>query len=194
MNATATPTKSMINGIDREGLRDLIAACTANPAHAQTRWAVTTRWKGGTVTETAVDHYEFAGRRVDKDFVIRTDEPCELGGTNTLPNPQETLMAALNACMTVGYAAVATVMGVRLEKIEIHTTGDIDLRGFLGIDETVKPGYDSIKYTVHLKGDGTPEQFAKMHEIVCRTSPNRFNIANAIRLDAELVVEGEGEE
>ena len=98
-------------------------------------------------------------------------------------------MAAMNSCMTVGYAAVATVMGVKLESLEIQTRGDIDLRGFLGIDETVKPGYDSIQYTVRIKGDGTPEQFAKMHEVVCRTSPNRFNIANPIRLDAQLIVE-----
>jgi len=42
---------------------------------------------------------------------------------------------------------------------------------------------------VHIKGDGTPEQFQRVHEIVSATSPNRFNIANAIRLNSRLVVE-----
>ncbi len=184
-----TATTNTLNGIDLDGLQELIASCKADPANAQTHWRVTTRWMGGTVTQTQVDDYLFAGRRIEKDFVLRTDEPCELGGTNTLPNPQETLMAAMNACMTVGYAAVATVMGVKLESVEIQTRGDIDLRGFLGIDPDVKPGYDSIRYTVRIKGDGTREQFEKMHEVVCKTSPNRFNIANPIRLDAELVIE-----
>ena len=52
----------------------------------------------------------------------------------------------------------------------------------------MKPGYDEIRYKVHIKGKGTPEQFKKVHENVCATSPNRFNIANPVRLRSELVV------
>lgn len=98
-------------------------------------------------------------------------------------------MAALNACMTVGYTALCALEGIELEEIRIETRGDIDLRGFLGLDPNVKPGYDEIQYTVHIKGDGTPEQFRKIHERVIATSPNRFNIANPIRLKTDLVVE-----
>ena len=56
-------------------------------------------------------------------------------------------------------------------------------------DPSIRPGYDEIHYTVRIKGDGTPEQFREIHETVMRTSPNRFNLANPIRLTAELVVE-----
>ena len=54
---------------------------------------------------------------------------------------------------------------------------------------SVRPGYESIQYTVRIKGDGTPEQFRQIHDTVCRTSPNYFNVSRPIRLDAELVVE-----
>ena len=63
-------------------------------------------------------------------------------------------MAAFNACIMVGYVASAAVIGVNLESVEIETEGELDLRGFLGIDPSVKPGYDSIQYTVRMKGDG----------------------------------------
>src|SRR5690606_21535361 len=115
------------------------------------------------------------GRRVAKDFTITIDEPHELGGTNTQPNPQEYLLAAMNACMMVGYVAVASLMGVKLQHVQIESAGEIDLRGFLGIDPAVKPGYDKLHYTVRIKGDGTAEQFRQIHEIVMATSPNRFN-------------------
>jgi hypothetical protein len=46
-----------------------------------------------------------------------------------------------------------------------------------------------LRYTVHIKGDASPEQFEKVHEIVKATSPNRFNVANAIALKSQLVVE-----
>ena len=52
----------------------------------------------------------------------------------------------------------------------------------------VKPGYDSLRYTVFIKGNGTPEQFEKIHQFVMSTSPNRFNLATAIPLKSRLVI------
>ena len=49
------------------------------------------------------------GQRVTKDFTIRVDEPYELCGANQFANPQEYLLAALNACMIVGYSAVCAL-------------------------------------------------------------------------------------
>ena len=88
-------------------------------------------------------------------YAIRSyyDEPCELGGANRYPNPQEHLLAALNACMTVGYVAQCAIRGIELESLEIETTGDIDLRGFLGLDDTIAPGYETMSYTVRIRGD-----------------------------------------
>lgn len=133
--------------------------------------------------------FEIGGRRIPQNFTLTVDEPFELCGTNTHPNPQQYLMAAMNACMMVGYVAVASLMGVELESVEIESEGEIDLRGFFGLDSTVKPGYDSLHYTVRIKGNGTAEQFRKIHETVMATSPNRYDIANPIRLTADLVVQ-----
>jgi hypothetical protein len=63
------------------------------------------------------------------------------------------------------------------------------LRGFLGIDSSEKPGYDSLRYAVRIKGNASEEEFLKVHEIVKATSPNRFNVAIAIALSSQLVVE-----
>ena len=150
---------------------------------------MTSRWRGGTRSDTSVKAFHIGGQRVAKDFTIRVDEPYELCGTNQFANPQEYLLAALNACMIVGYAAVCASEGIELDDLRIETEGDIDLRGFLGIDSSVKPGYDSLRYTVHIRGHATAEQFERVHEIVKATSPNRFNVATAIALESRLVVE-----
>ena len=52
-------------------------------------------------------------------------------------------MAAFNACITVGYVAGAALKGIKLESLEIRTKGQLDLRGFLGLDDTVPPGYEA---------------------------------------------------
>ena len=184
-----TETARKINGFDVDALRRTIEEVAKDHSKGETSWGVATTWKGGTRTDTHVTTSEIGGQRVDKDFTIKADEPLELCGSNQFANPQEYLMAAFNSCVAVGYVAACSMEGIELEDLRIETTGDIDLRGFLGLDENVKPGYDEIKYTVHIKGNGTPEQFQKVHELVNATSPNRFNIAHAVRLDSRLEVE-----
>ena len=185
---TATTTK-MINGLDVEALQDTIHAVSKDPAPGMTTWRVATQWAGGTRSDTHVDHYMIGGERVDKDFTIKIDEPLEIGGTNQYANPQEYLLAAMNACMMVGYVAVASLIGVELESVRIETEGDIDLRGFHGVDKNVAPGYESLKQTVFIKGNGTEEEFRKIHEMAWATAPNRHNITNAVALNTDLVIE-----
>jgi uncharacterized OsmC-like protein len=179
----------MINGFDVDGLKRIMHGISLDPAEGMVKFGVTTAWVGGGRSATRVSGYELAGRHVDRSFTISCDEPKELLGTDTAANPQELLMAAFNACQLVGYVAGASLEGIELDLLEIHTEGELDMRGFLGLDETVTPGYDELHTTVRIKGNGTPEQFQHIHETVMATSPNRWNIANPIRLTSELVVE-----
>lgn len=178
----------VINGIDTAALLGAADGISKDSALGETKWAVRTEWKGGTRSETKVEASYLGGERIAKDFTIGIDEPLELCGTNQFANPQEYLMAALNACMTVGYTAQCSLEGITLEELRIETEGEIDLRGFLGLDPTVKPGYESLRYTVHVKGDGTPEQFERIHRKVMATSPNYFNLAAAVPLESRLVL------
>jgi uncharacterized OsmC-like protein len=179
---------NVVNGIDLDALDDVVAAIQTDPSQALVRFSVSTEWNGQTRSRTRVRGFEIAGQHVPRDFEIAADEPLELLGTNAAPNPQELLMAAVNACMTVGYVAGASLHGVRLSKLEIETTGQLDLRGFLGLDDAVPPGYEHVDYTVRIAGDGTPEQFEAIHQAVMKTSPNYFNLARPIRMNGTLEV------
>ena len=70
----------------------------------------------------------------ERNFHIAADEPTEILGTNTAPNPRN-YMAALNACMTVGYVAIAAAAKSPISSLKIDTK-ELDLRGFLGLDES----------------------------------------------------------
>jgi uncharacterized OsmC-like protein len=179
-------TRNVVNGIDLDAVNDVVAAIQEDPAKALVRFAVSTRWTGQTGSRTTVKGYELAGEQIAREFEIVADEPHELLGSNGAPNPQELLMAAVNACMTVGYVAGAALNGITLERLEIQTTGQLDLRGFLGLDDTVAPGYGEIDYTVKIAGNGTPEQFEAIHQTVMKTSPNYFNMARPIRMNGRL--------
>jgi uncharacterized OsmC-like protein len=180
---------NVVNGINVDDLLALRASIEQDPSKGITNWGVTTTWQGQTRSRAKVSGFRIGGEEVSRRFSFDVDEPYELGGSNAFANPQEYLLAALNACMTVGYVAQCAIRGISLEHLEIETKGEIDLRGFLGIDSTVAPGYESLSYTVYIKGDGTAEQFAEIHEAVMATSPNFFNVANAVTLKPTLMVE-----
>jgi uncharacterized OsmC-like protein len=184
---TAEPT--VVNGINVDDLFLLIDDVKRDPAKGKTNWHVTTTWQGQARSRSEIGSYEIGAEKVPRRFSIDIDEPRELGGSNSFANPQEHLIAALNACMTVGYVAQCAVRGITLESLAIETDGEIDLRGFLGIDPAVPQGYENLSYTVRIKGNGTREQFAEVHKAVMATSPNFYNLSQPVVLKPALVVE-----
>ena len=140
---TTTVQPKVVNGINVDDLFALIDGVRLDTAKGSTTWRVTTSWQGQARSRSRVEGFGIGGQQVPRQFSIDIDEPCELGGSNQFANPQEHLLAALNACITVGYVAQCAVRGIILECLEIETDGEIDLRGFLGIDPTVRPGYEN---------------------------------------------------
>jgi uncharacterized OsmC-like protein len=178
-----------LNGIDVDALGAFAQGVQQRPESGTAAFKVSTVWQGQTKTAATVASYRLGEKTIERSFDIAADEPAELLGTNTAPNPQELLLAALNACMSVGYAANAAVMGIRLDKLEIESFGQLDLRGFLGLDAAVKPGYEEVSYTVRIRSNAPREKLDELHAIVMKTSPNFSNFASAIRMVPTLVVE-----
>ena len=187
-NAMTTAPK-VVNGINVDDVFALIEGVKSDPAKAKTHWRVATAWQGQTRSRSQVDGFGIGGNEVARHFTIDIDEPPQLGGANRFANPQEHLIAALNSCMTVGYVAQCAVHGITLESLVIETEGEIDLRGFLGVDPAVAKGYESLRYKVRIKGNGTNEQFAEIHKAVMATSPNFYNLSRPVALKPTLVVE-----
>lgn len=186
---TKTAEPRVVNGINVDDLSALIDRVKRDAAKGQTHWRVTSIWQGQTHSRTQVDGFKIGGEQVSRRFSIDFDEPSELGGSNRFANPQEYLLGALNACLMVGYVAQCALRGIQLKKLEIETHGEIDLRGFLGIDPAVSPGYDNLSYLVRIKGSGTREQFVEIHKAVMATSPNFHNVSRPVDLKPTLVVE-----
>ena len=180
---------STVNGINVVALQGCVDAITHTPSEGNTSWKVASVWKGGTRSDHHIHGCSIGSKFIPREFTLRSDEPEELCGTNRFANPQELLLAGLNACMMVGYAAVAATMGITLTKLEVETKGDIDLRGFLGIDATVPAGYRGLTQTVRIAGDATDVQFERLHDVIRATSPNFYNITRAIPTDSRMIVE-----
>jgi len=189
LDKTKTLASTVVNGINVDDLFALIENVRRDAAKGKTNWRVTTSWQGQARSRTKIESFGMGGEQIPRRFSIDIDEPCELGGSNRFANPQEHLLASLNACMMVGYVAQCAVRGIILENLEIETDGEIDLHGFLGIDPDVPPGYEKLSYVVRIKGSGSKEEFAEIHKAVMATSPNFYNMSRPVALKPTLVVE-----
>ncbi len=177
---------NVVNDLDLDALNETVEAIKADPSRGLCSFQATTAWTGGFKTESRIDEWSLGGQRIPQDYVLKIDEPGELLGEDTAANPQMILQAAMNACMLNTFVAAAAIMGVELESVELESSGDLDLRGFLGIDESVPAGYQEIDITVRVRGDGTSEQYQKMLELVQRQSPNYYTLTRPVRLNMRV--------
>ena len=95
--ASSATSSSVVNGIDTDAVHELIDNVDSDPTTGMTHWRVASTWQGGTHSRAQVDGFAIGGTDVPRRFAIDIDEPLELGGGNAFANPQEYLLAALNA-------------------------------------------------------------------------------------------------
>jgi len=144
-----------INGIDLDVLGDTICTFQDNPSLAQHTFRVTNRWVGAAHNESTINSYYGSGQELShkRSFVLETDEPEMFAGEDEGVNPVEQLLGALASCMTTSMVSHAAVHGITIEKLETHVDGDIDLRGYLDLDDTVPKGYTEIRVNFKVKAD-----------------------------------------
>jgi uncharacterized OsmC-like protein len=78
---------------------------------------------------------------------------------------------------TIVYHAAAR--GIVLDSLESTIEGDVDLQGFLGLDEAVRPGFQQIRVTFKATGDFDDEQLAELGQLT-RFSPVRDTVSNPV--------------
>lgn len=174
MSATTIDRTASIN---LGGLVNATAAAIAeNPAAGVIRPAAETALIPGTATEVTV-------RAGEHGFTI--DEPAILGGTNLGANPVEHLLASLGACQVITYQVWAAKLGIAVDSVEVDLNGEIDVRGFFGVDEDVRPGFQSINVTVRIEGPESIERYEELTEIVEAHCPVLDVLTNSVPVNAE---------
>ena len=132
-------------------------------------------------------HVEFfAGGEEDQTraqaFVLDADEPPIIAGNDSAPNPVEYVLHALAGCLTTSLVYHAAVRGIEIEAVESSYTGDIDVRGLLGLSDDVRKGYNKVQVRMRVKSDASPEtltelaMYSPVYDIVSKSLPVEFRL------------------
>ena len=143
-------------------------AVAADPQTGKGKFETVTEWQDGAQAVTRA-----------RSFTLQTDEPAPLGGKDEHIDPMELLLASLGTCLTIGWITQARKRGIEYRDLKIRVTAPFDLRGYLALDEAVRPGFTSVDYTVEVDCDVDPSVLEEIRVNAERTSPMFDNILNA---------------
>jgi uncharacterized OsmC-like protein len=77
--------------------------------------------------------------------------------------------------VTTTFILHAAARGIRIHELSTELEGDMDLRGLLGLDESVSPGYEEIRIRMNVKADCSEEElddllaYSEQHSPVCNS-------------------------
>lgn len=167
-----------INGLDVQAAHETIEAIKADKSLARFQFRARNTWISGGTNRSVIRDFYGAGREDDsrtEDFVFTNGEPPVLLGNNEGGNPVEFLLHALAGCVTTTFVLHAMARGINIRKLSTLLEGDMDLRGLLGLDDSVSPGYEEIRIKLNVEADCSDEEledllaYTEQHSPVCNT-------------------------
>ena len=183
-------TMTALNGVNLEQLMGTIDAIKNDPEIAKFTFRSTTEWIDGGHSRTTVKNF-YGAKQEDTSrahaMIIEGDEPGVLLGHNHGPNAVEAVLHALASCVSVGIVYNAAALGIKIEDLSFDLEGDIDLNGFLGLDKSVRPGYNNVKMKVNVNSDTPREKLEELMTYVQETSPVLDIVRRPTPVQVELV-------
>lgn len=180
--------KSFVNGINVTQLTETIDAIRKNPEIAKFKFRSTNHWVEGTHNRATVKDF-FGALKEDasrKPIVFEIDEPPVLLGNNVGPNPVEYVLVGLSGCLTTSLIAHAAARGIEIKGLSTRLEGDLDLRGFLGISEDVKVGYERIRVYFKIDADIPEAKKLELIAMAAKYSPVYNTVANPVPVEVLL--------
>lgn len=180
-------TKRM-NGVDVKQLGETIEAIAATPRVARFQFRAAGRWVDGGHNRITVQDFDGACQRWERPapFALDADEPPVLLGTDRGPNPVEYVLAGLAGCLTTSLVYHAAARGIRIDRVETRLEGDLDLRGFLGMDPSVRNGYEAVRVVFRVEGDAPQEVLEELVRVAQARSPVFDIVTNGVSVAVEL--------
>jgi len=161
--------------LDMDSYNATRAEVERNPEAGQGSFETLTEWRDGAQAVTRA-----------RSFTLETDEPAALGGRDQHIDPMELLLASLGTCLTIGWVTHANAQGVDFRDLKVRVSAPFDLRGYLGIDKGVRPGFGELSYTIEVDTDADAAILERIRTAAERHSPIFDNIFNATLIRGEV--------
>ena len=180
------------NGVDTEKMFATLDLIKAQPELAKFRFRAINRWIDGSHNRSTIrDFYAAGGEDTSRGeaFVLDAGEPAILLGADEGPNPAEYLLHALAACLTTSIVYVAAARKVRLTSVESTLTGEMDVRGALGVSDEPRNGFERIGVSFRVTGDAPAAKLREVVERATKRSAVYDMVTNGVPVAVEIITD-----
>lgn len=193
MNQITQQTKQeqkeqMVNGVNVSKLFETVGLIKEKPEIAKFNFKAKGKWINGGHNRTTINEFYGACQTFKRSqpFVFEKDEPPVLLGEDHGANPVEYVFAALDGCLTTSLIYHAAAQGIKIDELETSFSGDLNLHGFLGLNENIRNGYEKIKVTFKIKADASKEKLQELVQLAQKRSPVFDIISNPTPVEVSL--------
>jgi putative redox protein len=121
--------------------------------------------------------------------LIISDEPREVGGSDSGPSPLDYFVAAVGFCENVTFARYATLHGLSFDSLETSVRGHWDRRGQGDFTE-IEPAFTDFIVETRLISSDSVEKIKRVTEMVHKRCPMHSTIARVGKVVDRLLVNG----
>ncbi len=180
--------EKIVNGVNVSKLFSTIDLIKQKPEVARFKFRARNKWIQGTHNRATVNGFYGALKEdTSRDpMIFNLDEPPVLLGKNQGANPVEYLLVALSGCLTTSMIAHAAARGIAIKGVQSRYEGDLDLRGFLGISEDVRVGYQNIRVYFKIDGNLSEQQKEELVRMAQKYSPVFNTITQSAPVSVQL--------
>ena len=164
----------------KAAVEKIVESVSGSPESGQFKYRVDTAWEDDVRCSANVRKFP----------AMVIDEPPAFGGSDLGPSPVELVLAALGTCQEIMYVALASVMGIPLQKCHVALEGDLDVRGLLGMgkEENVPPGFTKIHYKTTLESSASQEQLQQLADAVNEQCPVLDMLVRSVDVSKEVII------
>ncbi len=169
------------NGVNTQTLSKVYDSMQNSPEMSKVTFSVKSEWNGGFSVTSHSKDFRVGDQHIDRntEYTMQYDFPNELSGQGRGPTVCEGCIGSLAACLTQTIVAHATSRGIQIDSINIDVEGYVDLRGFTGISNDVRPGAQEFRVNMNIKSNtASEEQIAELREIGKKFSPAFDTLTN----------------
>jgi uncharacterized OsmC-like protein len=143
----------------REIQERAVKALSLRPAIGIGTATTTARIRDGLTCDVEDGHWRFVADEMPGD-----------GGAGLGPDPGVYGRAALASCLAVGYVMWAARLQVPLDSVEVVVEADYDARGMYGVDDSITPGWQAVRYKVKIASSAPETRVRELVETADRYS------------------------
>ena len=118
--------------------------------------------------------------------VFQSDQPTNLGGGGTLPGPMHYCFFGLASCYTSTFAAMASMLGIKLEKLSCRVEADVNFSKVFGLSE--EPIMEGVRVTLQVKSNALPDKLKEAEELAFKRCPVVFTLTSPVKLDTKMEI------